>query len=284
MRGLPRGRWPWLDVLSSRLRSPRIKPWRSSILGEDDVPPEARTDLPRPKTLPPGERVYAVGDIHGRADLCADMQALIRSHMAQTPSASVTVVWLGDYVDRGPSTREVIDLLLAFAEKRMRSVFLMGNHEEALLSFLVHPRESLHWFRLGGLETLASYGIDIKAYHLGLGPEDIRDAFFAALPDRHRDFLLSLELSHVMGDFFFCHAGVRPGIALEAQDPHDLIWIREEFHNAQEDFGKLIVHGHTPVAKPELRPNRVNVDTGAFATGRLTCAVIEGNEIGFLST
>ncbi|MBV9567856.1 MAG: serine/threonine protein phosphatase [Hyphomicrobiales bacterium] len=234
--------------------------------------------------LPPGERVYAVGDIHGRADLAAEMQELICAHAARTSRAGVTVVWLGDYVDRGPSTCEVIDLLLGFAAKHPRSIFLLGNHEEALLSFLVDPNDGVHWFRLGGLETLASYGIDIEAFHFGLSPEDIRDTFLAALPERHREFLLSLKLSMSIGDFFFCHAGVRPGVDLEAQAPHDLIWIRDEFLNSRNDFGKVIVHGHTPVAEPELRPNRVNVDTGAFATGRLTCAVIEGSDISFLST
>ena len=234
--------------------------------------------------LPPGERVYAVGDIHGRADLAAQMQELICAHAARAPGASVTVVWLGDYVDRGPSTRDVIELLLGFARKQPRSIFLLGNHEEALLSFLVDPRDGLHWFRLGGLETLASYGVDIDAFHFGLSPEDMRDAFLAVLPDRHREFFLSLKLSTSIGDFFFCHAGVRPGVDLGAQAPHDLIWIRDEFLNCREDFGKMIVHGHTPMAEPELRSNRVNVDTGAFATGRLTCAVIEGGEISFLST
>jgi serine/threonine protein phosphatase 1 len=241
-------------------------------------------NLPRRKTLPPGERVYAVGDIHGRADLALEMQRLICAHEARLPSSCVTVVWLGDYVDRGPNSREVVDLLIGFAAARHRSIFLMGNHEEALLRFLVDPQDALQWFRFGGLDTLASYGVDIEAFGLERGYDELREAFLAALPAEHRDFFLSLKLSGSIGDFFFCHAGVRPGVELAAQAPQDLIWIRDEFLYWREDFGMMIVHGHTPVAEPELRPNRVNVDTGAFATGRLTCAVIEGSEISFLST
>jgi serine/threonine protein phosphatase 1 len=284
MSGFHRPRWPRLADLGGRWDSARLKSWRSRIFGEGSGLADAPEDLPKPKALPPGERVYAVGDIHGRVDLASRMQELIRGHAARAPHASVTVVWLGDYVDRGPSSREVIDLLIGFAASEDRSVFLMGNHEEALLRFLVDARDGLQWFRLGGLETLASYGVDVETLHFGLDLDDIRSAFLAALPDAHREFFLALELSRSIGDFFFCHAGVRPGVALGAQAPHDLIWIREEFLNWREDFGMTIVHGHTPVAEPELRPNRVNVDTGAFATGRLTCAVIEGTTISFLST
>jgi serine/threonine protein phosphatase 1 len=281
MSGFPRPRWPRLADLGGR--SARLRSWRSRIFGTRDGLAHAPEDLLKAKALPPGERVYAVGDVHGCADLASRMQALIREHAAQAHPASTTVVWLGDYVDRGPSSRQVVDLLLAFARDH-RSVFLMGNHEEALLRFLVEPRDGLQWFRLGGLETLASYGVEVEALHYGLGPDDIRKAFLAALPEAHREFFLTLELSRSIGEFFFCHAGVRPRVGLGAQAPHDLIWIREEFLNWRDDFGMMIVHGHTPVAEPELRPNRVNVDTGAFATGRLTCAVIEGSEISFLST
>jgi serine/threonine protein phosphatase 1 len=283
MSGFYRPRWPRLADLGGRWNSERLRSWRSRIFGEESALVDAPEDLPEPKALPPGERVYAVGDIHGRADLASRMQELIRVHAARAPPASVTVVWLGDYVDRGPSSREVIDLLIGFTASEHRSVFLMGNHEEALLRFLVDSRDGLQWFRLGGLETLASYGVDVEV-RFGLDPEQIRSAFLTALPDAHREFFLTLELSRSIGDFFFCHAGVRPGTALDAQAPHDLIWIREEFLNWREDFGMMVVHGHTPVAEPELRPNRVNVDTGAFATGRLTCAVIEGSTITFVST
>jgi serine/threonine protein phosphatase 1 len=240
--------------------------------------------LARPKSLPPGERVYAVGDIHGRADLLQEMLGLIRADAARLPPASVTVVWLGDYVDRGPSSREVVDSLIGFAAQGHRSIFLMGNHEEALLRFLVDPREGAQWFRFGGLETLASYGVDTEELGSARGHDEMRAAFLAALPAPHQEFLLSLKLSGTIGDFFFCHAGVRPGVELDAQTPLDLLWIRDEFLYWRNDFGMMIVHGHTPVVEPELRPNRVNVDTGAYATGRLTCAVIEDSTISFLST
>ncbi|MBV8425996.1 MAG: serine/threonine protein phosphatase [Hyphomicrobiales bacterium] len=283
MSGFPRPRWPRLSEVGGRLDWTRLRYLGSRLFGEAGTVARSPGDLPNPKVFPPGQRVYAVGDIHGRVDLLSRMLDLIRTHEAKAPSAASTMVFLGDYVDRGPSSREVIDRLLAFG-KEHRSVFLMGNHEEALLRFLVDPRDGLQWFRLGGLQTLASYGIDIDALHFGVGPEGVRTAFLAALPDAHREFFLTLELSRSIGEFFFCHAGVRPGVELGTQAPHDLIWIREEFLTWRGDFGMMVVHGHTPVAEPELLPNRVNVDTGAFATGRLTCAVIEGSEIRFLST
>jgi serine/threonine protein phosphatase 1 len=239
---------------------------------------------PRWRSLPPGERVYAVGDIHGRADLLEEMLALIAAHAARSPSRSVTMIWLGDYVDRGPSSRAVIDLLIGSAGEPHRSVFLMGNHEEAMLRFLVDPGAGRQWFSFGGLQTLGSYGVAVADSRARGFYDEARAALLAALPRPHRDFFESLKFSEVIGDFFFCHAGVRPGVALDAQDPQDLIWIRDEFLYWRHDFGKTIVHGHTPVHEPELRPNRVNVDTGAYATGCLTCAVIEGSEIGFLST
>jgi serine/threonine protein phosphatase 1 len=238
--------------------------------------------LPHRRSLPAGERVYAVGDIHGRADLAARMQAMIATDAAHHASRAVTVIWLGDYIDRGPSSREVIDLLVDFARLPYRSVFLMGNHEEAMLRFLADPTDGRQWLSFGGLETLASYGIAVGRKTLTFG--EARAALLAALPLAHREFFLSLKFCETIGEFFFCHAGVRPGIAFEEQDPDDLIWIRDEFLDSGADFGMTVVHGHTPVAEPELRQNRVNVDTAAFATDRLTCAVIEGAEIGFMST
>ncbi len=234
---------------------------------------------PRRYRLPEGGRVYAVGDIHGRADLAEEMQALISAHASRKPARSVSAVWLGDYIDRGPSSREVIDLLVRFARGPLRSIFLMGNHEEAMLRFLADARDGHQWLSFGGLETLVSYGVAVGDARPGPTFGEAREALLAALPQEHREFFLSLEFSATIGEFFFCHAGVRPGVPLDAQDPHDLIWIRDDFLNWRHDFGMMIVHGHTPAAEPELRPNRVNLDTGAFATGRLTCAIIEGGEI-----
>jgi serine/threonine protein phosphatase 1 len=243
---------------------------------------------PRPAArryaLPAGQRVYAVGDIHGCADLANEMQQRILADIARRPVVSVNIVWLGDYIDRGPASREVIDLLIDFAQWPYRSTFLMGNHEDAMLRFLADPVEGPQWCGFGGLDTLASYGIKSDGSDQGLTYGAARSALIAALPREHQDFFLSLAFSETIGDFFFCHAGVRPGIRLSEQDPRDLIWIRQEFLDWPHDFGKMIVHGHTPKREPELMRNRVNVDTGAFATGRLTCAVIEGSEIAFMST
>ena len=152
-----------------------------------------------------------------------------------------------------------------------------------MLRFLADPAEGPQWCSFGGIETLRSYGIGPSDARDGLTYEEARLALIGALPKPHRDFFLSLKYCEAIGDFFFCHAGVRPGKKLEDQDPMDLIWIRDEFLRWRHDFGKMIVHGHTPVSEPEVLPNRVNVDTAAFATGRLTCAIIEGDTIELLS-
>ena len=244
----------------------------------DAAPPRTRPVAHR-HSLPEGERVYAVGDIHGCLDLAREMQAFILADARRAAPRSVSVVWLGDYVDRGPLSREVIDLLVDFVRRPLRSVFLMGNHEEAMLRFLADPADGRQWLSFGGVQTLASYGVG--AGRRSLTYAEARSALIAALPMSHQDFFLSLKYSETIGEFFFCHAGIRPGVELAEQEPHDLIWIRDEFLGSRRDFGVMVVHGHTPVPEPELRPNRVNVDTGAFATGRLTCAVIEGSEIEF---
>jgi serine/threonine protein phosphatase 1 len=235
------------------------------------------------RSLPAGRRVYAVGDIHGRADLLSEMLELIMADTARRPRSAVTVLFLGDYIDRGPDSRQVIEMLIRFGETQ-QTICLMGNHEDAMLRFLADPLDGAQWRGFGGLETLMSYGVEIDELRLGHGFGLARKAFLAAMPDRHKEFFLSLKFCERIGGYYFCHAGVRPGVALEAQDPQDLIWIRDEFLYWPKDFGLTIVHGHTPVPHPELHDNRVNVDTGAFATGRLTCAVIEANEIGFLQT
>jgi Calcineurin-like phosphoesterase len=161
---------------------------------------------------------------------------------------------------------------------------LKGNHEALLETFLRDPAVAEHWRRFGGLETLHSYGVPVRNLMMGANYDQAATALQAAVPDAHFKFLASLKTSIIVGKYFLCHAGVRPGVPLERQSIEDLLRIRDKFLSSAVDFGKIIVHGHTPVERPEVLPNRINIDTGAFATGRLTCVVLECSEPRFLTT
>ena len=206
---------------------------------------------------------------------------LIQADFAKHPSAEGITVTLGDSIDRGPDSRGVIERLCSNPFP-MDFVALKGNHEDIFLQFLEDPFVGEHWRRLGGMETTFSYGVSGLDLLRGRKYQETAEALRAAIPPAHFDFFNSLKTSHEEDDFFFCHAGVRPGVALDQQDPHDLIWIRNEFLSSGADFGKLVVHGHTPCEEPEIFPNRINIDTGAYASGHLTCLVLPDRT--FLST
>jgi serine/threonine protein phosphatase 1 len=228
-----------------------------------------------PPRLPEGVRIYAIGDVHGRVDLLDQVFSRIDAHLAAYPIAHPLQVLVGDYIDRGPASREVLDRLIYRARTR-QTVFLRGNHETFIFEFLRRPAVLGDWGRLGGLETLLSYGLKPSFNPDAATQKELAIALRAALPMSHRIFLESLHMSFNCGEFFFAHAGVRPGVPLAKQREEDLLWIREEFLLHEEDFGKIIVHGHTPVREVDIRRNRINIDTGAYATGRLTCLVIQG--------
>lgn len=227
-------------------------------------------------------RLYVVGDLHGRADLLERMIEEIACDLAEAPISDALTVTIGDYVDRGPNSRLVIDRL-AHNPFPTGFIALKGNHEALLETFLQDPSVAEHWRHLGGIETLHSYGIDPGLLMRGRNFAAAAQALRTALSGTHSEFLASLPTSLTVGDYFLCHAGVRPGIPLARQREYDLLWIRDEFLNSTLDFGKIVVHGHTPVEQPDLRPNRINVDTGAFITGRLTCAVLEVGRVRFLT-
>jgi serine/threonine protein phosphatase 1 len=218
-------------------------------------------------------RIYAIGDIHGRLDLLDRAIAAIRNDVEQFGPDAITVT-LGDYVDRGPNSSGVIERL---ADNPFPTPFvaLKGNHEALLEAFLADPNLGHHWSRQGGMETVNSYGVQLGRFLVGKAMEQVADRLQAAMPAKHVDFLRSLRLSFTHGRYFLCHAGVRPGVPLDRQSEEDLLWIRDPFLRSTADFGKIVVHGHTPVAAPELQANRINLDTGAFSSGRLTCAVLE---------
>jgi len=235
-----------------------------------------------PASLPETGRLYVIGDIHGRADLLDRMIGEIANDLAAHPATDSLVVTVGDYVDRGPDSRGVIERLLGNPFPT-RFIALKGNHEALLHEFLLNPQVADHWRRLGGLETMQSYGVAVGEVMRGRNYLDAARALATAIPAAHFDFLASLRTSLTVGKYFICHAGVRPGVPLNRQSEEDLLWIRDEFLSSRADFGRIVVHGHTPAEQPEVLPNRINVDTGAFMTGRLTCAAIDPSGVRFIS-
>jgi serine/threonine protein phosphatase 1 len=235
-------------------------------------------------SLPKGLRVYAIGDIHGRLDLLDRLMAKIVSD--SVPNAvRQKLVFLGDYVDRGLQSRQVIDRLIQLQKTSTEvTIFLMGNHEQVMRDLLLEQDESLllDWLRFGGRETLLSYGIDPMRF--ARDPVALLDLFSETIPQDHIEFLKFLQSSASFGDYYFCHAGVRPGISLQQQSENDLYWIRNEFIGHTGPFEKIIVHGHTITDQPEILPNRINIDTGAYATGRLTALRLEGSQRIILQT
>jgi serine/threonine protein phosphatase 1 len=234
-------------------------------------------------SLPEGLRIYAIGDIHGRVDLLENLLGRIEADIAQFPTSRSVRVFLGDYIDRGGWSRETIDRLIKHGSEH-ESVFLRGNHELIAVSCLSDRAKIDQWLRLGGRETLASYGVAPKLFPNRAQIQQTQLAFHNALPQAHFRFFGSLRNSFSCGDYFFVHAGAKPHTDLSLQSESDLLWIRNEFLSTAHDFGKIIVHGHTPMAEIEVRPNRINIDTGAFATGRLTCLVIEGGTLSMIDT
>ena len=235
-----------------------------------------------PAAAPPGVRVYAVGDSHGCTAHLRDLHdAILNDDGAAGGDIERRVlVYLGDYIDRGADSRGLIELLIEEPLSGFESVFLMGNHDATLLRLIEEGAAPMSWMLNGALETLASYGVDPVTW--AEGPAALRAAVMARLPATHLAFLRGLKLSHVEGDYFFAHAGIRPGVPFDAQAAEDLLWIREPFLDSTVDHGKVVVHGHTPVEAPEVRTNRIGIDTGAVYGGVLTALVLEGTERRFL--
>ena len=231
-----------------------------------------------PSRLPEGVRIYAIGDVHGRADLLDRKISLIDAHVAANPVARPIYLFVGDYIDRGPASSEVLDLLINCATGR-EMVCLRGNHDVFIMNFIENPALLRDWSKIGGLETLMSYGVQPSLNADAKAQKELAQALDHALPAAHRKFLNELDVSFPCGGYFFVHAGVRPGIPLSRQKEEDMMWIRDEFLLHEEDFGKIIVHGHTPVRALDIRPNRINIDTGAYVTGQLTCVVLEGDRV-----
>lgn len=228
-------------------------------------------------SLPDGMRIYAIGDIHGELGKLKELYRGIEQDRHRGNASEIIEIFLGDYVDRGPDSRGVIDFLCD-VPPGVHRVFLKGNHEEMMLQFLDDPQAYGFWGNNGGDQTLYSYGVDVPTYLLNGDLGGLHAELLDALDGTHSSFLADLSISAAYGDYFFVHAGVRPSVALEDQSVDDCLWIRDRFLTSNADWGKIIVHGHTPRAHVEVMRNRIGIDTGAVFGGPLSCLVLEGDE------
>lgn len=233
---------------------------------------------------PEGYRAYVIGDIHGRLDLLKDLLSKIHAELAAEPPRMCKLVFLGDLIDRGPNSAQVVECLRTYHRKGVETVFLLGNHEEVLLRILGGEFDLLaQWLWFGGSECLMSYGVNPEEVARA-SEEEALAMVAAAIPPQHVEFLESFEDSHRFGDYLFVHAGIRPGVQLDIQSDADLRWIREPFLSDKSDHGVVVVHGHTISSSVELRPNRIGIDTGAYRSGVLTALGIEADDRWLLNT
>ncbi|HYZ23062.1 MAG TPA: metallophosphoesterase family protein [Rhodopila sp.] len=231
-----------------------------------------------PAVLPPGRRIYAIGDVHGCLDRLVTMHEMIAQDLAERPAVHTTLIHLGDYIDRGSDSAQVIDWLINGPPVPADEfVNLMGNHEQMMLAAVagVDRESASHWLINGGGESLLSWGIS----------RSVPPAEWAErIPRQHLLFIRDLTINCRIGPYFFVHAGVQPGVPLAQQSRHDMLWIREPFLSSRADHGAVIVHGHTPKRQPIVQPNRIAIDTGAVVGGALTCVVLEDDKLGFLQS
>lgn len=247
----------------------------------------AGTASANPPRIPEGKRVFAIGDIHGHLDLFAALKAAIEAEDQRRHPAETTIILLGDLIDRGPDSKGVLSLARQWQQEHRAAGqafhILMGNHEEMLLDSLERVEVLRHFVQHGGRETILSFGLDEETYTKATW-EELHALMQQTIAPEWLDFIRSFEPSLHLGDYAFVHAGIRPGVALDAQMVGDLRWIREPFLSSEASHGSVIVHGHTITDAPEQRHNRIGIDTGAYQSSRLTALVLEGDRRDFLST
>ena len=294
--------WNWIPNLWDRLRErfiPRepapAPPEKTettfqrldSLRATSAVEPDQfvqRDDVEHPGGIEPGHTVYAIGDVHGRADLLKRLITAVRLDR-EDENAPATIVFLGDYIDRGFQSKQVIDLLCELqAGSEFQTVFLKGNHEQAMLRFLDDPAIGPDWSAFGGRETLISYGItppvNVKSVDQW---RDAHQSLKQSIPESHVDFLESLPSHHRIGNFGFVHAGIKPGIPFDEQSDEDRLWIRDVFLNAASREDLYIIHGHSPVETPFVDHRRINIDTGAYFTGTLCALKLTNSSMSFIT-
>jgi len=233
---------------------------------------------------PSGRRAYAVGDVHGRLDLLEQLLEKIHADRVDGRPSETLLIFLGDLIDRGPSSKQVVERLRTYRHEGVRTLFLLGNHEEVLLRILEGEADLIAKWRLfGGTQTLESYSVDVSGL-LGLPDEAAIALIRKAIPDEHVEFLRTFVDTCRFGDYLFVHAGIRPRVPLNEQRQSDLRWIREPFLTDDTPHGFVVVHGHSIANQVEERPNRIGIDTGAFATGVLTALAIEGSRRWYVDT
>ncbi|MBZ8135277.1 metallophosphoesterase family protein [Afifella sp. IM 167] len=235
-------------------------------------------------SVPEGCRVYAFGDIHGRFDLLGELHQAMEADLQARPVDECVEVFVGDYVDRGPDSEKVLRFLADSSSVCGRRVCLKGNHEDILIRALREPELLTYWLGQGGAATMLSFGVEPPRNARPATLENCRDALAMALGPDLSAFLGGLDTMERIGDYLFVHAGINPGRPLEEQEEQDLVWIREPFLSSQKDFGFCVVHGHTPRERQRVHANRINLDTGAFSTGILTCVALERSSRRFLAT
>ena len=229
--------------------------------------------------------LYAIGDIHGHRGKLEELVAGVAEDAAAYTGAAKRLIFVGDYIDRGPDSKGVIDYLLCGLPEDFETVFLRGNHEDVALRVLGGDTDLVSsWMQFGGAACLASYGVNAFRPRIMETPEILQEEFKQKIPAGHRHFFEDTIFSHICGDYYFTHAGVRPGAALDQQSNDDLLWIRDEFLNSKQDFGKIVVHGHSISPEPDIRANRIGIDTGAYATGKLTCLKLFEDKRQFFTT
>ena len=249
----------------------------NKLLGRENHPPVT-------PCCPQGVRIYCVGDIHGRIDLLQQLHTAIAEDAADF-TGNRRVIYLGDFIDRGEHSRAVIDCLLNQPLPGFEAIYLRGNHEQTMLDFLQHPDVGRSWLSYGGMNTLVSYGV--KVTKLPARKEDyvaLQQRLASRLPESHLEFLQNTRLSYSSGSYYFVHAGIRPGIPLHQQTAEDQLWIREEFLSCRKHKEQIIVHGHTVTEEPEIKHNRIGIDTGAYISGKLTALVLEKDTRRFIQT
>lgn len=249
-----------------------FKAWLGREPANGAVPAAAATGA----AVPDGQRIYAIGDVHGRLDLLTALLGRVEDDDAARAPARTTIVMLGDLVDRGPDSSGVIEHLATRDWGGRQVRMIKGNHEEMFLLAHGGDAEAMrHWMQVGGEATLESYGVPRQVIERGTAL-DIIAAFASRVPDRHLALLQGMAPLWRAGDYCFVHAGVRPGVAINRQKATDLLWIRREFLDYEGDFGAVIVHGHSISLNVEEYDNRIGIDTGAYKSGRLTALALEG--------